>query len=74
MTNGLTIPKTNTINVKVTLSKLFLNKGRHFIAISAETENDKKIYCHATNALMFNVEDQHCGFATSTFPGSWDIN
>ena len=74
LTNGLTIPKTNTINVKVTLSKLFLNKGRHFIAISAETENDKKIYCHATNALMFNVEDQHCGFATSTFPGSWDIN
>jgi lipopolysaccharide transport system ATP-binding protein len=74
LTNGLTIAKTNTINVKVTLSKLFLNKGRHFIAISAETENDKKIYCHATNALMFNVEDQHCGFATSTFPGSWDIN
>jgi lipopolysaccharide transport system ATP-binding protein len=74
LTNGLTIAKTNTINVKVTLSKLFLNKGRHFIAISAETENDKKIYCHATNALMYNVEDQHCGFATSTFPGSWDIN
>ena len=74
LTNGLTIPKTSTINVKVTLSKLFLNKGRHFIAISAETVNDKKIYCHATNALTFNVEDQHCGFATSTFPGSWDIN
>ena len=74
LTNGLTIPKTNTINVKVTLSKLFLNKGRHFISISAESETDKKIYCHATNALTFDVEDEYCGYATSTFPGSWDIS
>jgi len=74
LTNELIDPKTEIINVEVVLNSLFLNQGKHFITISAESKIDKRIYSHATNALVFNVSDEHCGFATSTFPGQWNIS
>ena len=73
LTNGYTDSLANEIDVEVAFNNLFLNQGKHFISISVESKKSKKLYCHATNALAFNVEDQHCGFATSTLPGLWKI-
>jgi lipopolysaccharide transport system ATP-binding protein len=66
--------KSGTLKVNVILDRLYLNQGKHFVSISAESKTSRKVYCHATNALSFDVDDVHCGFATSTFPGKWHVN
>jgi lipopolysaccharide transport system ATP-binding protein len=73
LANGYTDSFTNEVDVEVAFKNLFLNQGNHFISISVESKISRKLYCHATNALAFNVEDEHCGFATSTLPGLWNI-
>ena len=70
---GYIDPLTDEVLADVAFNNLYLNQGKHFISISAESKISSKLYCHATNALVFNVEDEHCGFATSTLPGLWKL-
>lgn len=74
LTNGIYKPNNTIFNYTVCMEKLYLNQGKHYITISAEGIKSSKLYCHATNALTFYVNDKHCGFATSTIPGKWLLN
>jgi len=65
---------TDSLKVRVTLPKLFLNQGRHYVSMALEGVKTGKVYCHATNVSTFVVRSNVHGWATSTIPGKWDIS
>lgn len=67
-------PDSKEIIIEVNLKNIYLSRGKHYISVGVESKEDKKIYCHATNALSFSVNDKLQGFASSTMPGEWIIS
>jgi len=61
----------DSLRVQVTLPKLYLNQGRHYVALAMEGTGTGRVYCHASNVATFVVRSKVHGWATSTVPGVW---